>query len=88
MRTCDYIYHNRDKITFPCGADSFVVDCDPDDTKSYLIYNTGWVLTDVDGYCDHPGKVCITKNDFGRIISQHNKKLVRRNSIRKFFGPS
>ncbi|KUQ43260.1 hypothetical protein [Enterobacter ludwigii] len=86
MRIHDYIYLNRDKITFPSGAESFVIDCNLNDSNYFITYGTGWVLTDVIGDCDYPGKVCITRNDFDRIIATQDKKIARRNKIRKLFG--
>ncbi|MFP8461799.1 hypothetical protein ACLH1Z_04000 [Enterobacter hormaechei] len=86
MRMHDYIYHNRDKITFPCGAVSFVVDCEVNERNSFIIYDRGWLVTDVTGYCEYPGKVNITQKDFDRIIATQLKKITRRNKIRKLFG--
>lgn len=86
MRIYDYIYLNRDKIIFPSGAESFVIDCNLNDSHSFVTYNTGWVLTDVVGYCEYPGKVCITRKDFDRIIATQERKFARKNRIRKFFG--
>jgi len=86
MRMHDFIYLNRDKITFPNGAESFVVDCDLDGSDSFITYNTGWLLTDVVGYCMYPGKVCITRKDFDRIIATQERKIARMNKVRKFFG--
>lgn len=82
----DFLYLNKDKIVFPEGAKSVVIDCHGYYEGFFVKFDNGLIIDNLKGWCKYPGMVRYTKNDFVSIIAKAEQKKYFLNKIRKFFG--